>query len=761
MRLKITLLIASVFIFTAVFAQNKAPKRMLRKAQKQYINGNFDKAIIHFKKVLSIDEDNYKANYELGRIYLDRYNLYDSASIYLNHAITHPTKDTIYESYMDYAKCLHLQEKYPKAIEYYTFFKENGLDNNAFAELLKANINNRIKQCQYAITTRKEQKQKSILVKNMGGKVNTRMSEYASIYLNTYNTLLYTTRYKDEKKEKEYSDYKYYENEYFFNLDTSTHGNKLTHNQIKELKKKHNAFVSKSFGEDTIILYRKNKLWISTIQDSVFSTPKLMDEKINFSEYQPHGVFSKDGKTFIFSARDKEKGKGGLDLYESKMDDKGIWSDAVLLSDKINTTKDEDSPFLSEDGNTLYFSSRGHQGFGSYDIFKSQKVNGEWSIPINLGFPINSAGDDIYLSINKKGNEGYLSSNRFGGNGAMDIYYLQDYTKPTFDCTPYKNQDFTVTFDITKSIDPNSVGLDYKWNFEDGKYKYGTVVSHTFKYPGSYKVSLDVIDKESGKIESKEEIEDINIEGVDFVGVKMDSIGEVNNSQKLDASVTQLKGKELKDCFWKIDNKELENIDTSVVDYTFDTEGWHNIDIQVVMFDGSTDIYETYCQKDSIRILSSKDFQKAMKHAESKLDSINEQLLSDATIDSMLTAGLGFHLNPVYFKFDKYYLTQKAKLILDSNIYKLSQHRNAYIIVKGYTDAMGSDKYNKWLSEKRSASVMKYLLNHGVNKERIVEVQNFGESNPVAPNTTPDGKDNPKGRQLNRRVEFQLLKQKK
>ena len=115
----------------------------------------------------------------------------------------------------------------------------------------------------------------------------------------------------------------------------------------------------------------------------------------------------------------------------------------------------------------------------------------------------------------------------------------------------------------------------------------------------------------------------------------------------------------------------------------------------------------------------------------------------------------------MYFNFDKSYLTNKSRVTLDSNIYKLGVHRNAYIIVKGHTDAMGSNKYNEKLSERRSASVMKYLIAHGVPKNRIVEVQNFGETTPAAPNTNANGTDNPNGRKLNRRVEFQLIKSKK
>ncbi|MCT4581623.1 MAG: OmpA family protein [Flavobacteriales bacterium] len=747
----------STFLF---FGQEKVTNKEIKKAQKAYYFGDYDKAVSAFKSILDKDENHYIANYELGRIYLEHYNFYDSAEYHLKKTIDYPQKDTIFETYLDYANCLHASNQFEAAVKNYQLFIDKGLAKNSFAELLKGNVENKIKQCEYAIAAElKKEKEASILVKNLGSKTNTSKSEYASVYLEKSKKLLYTTRYKDAAKEKRYKDNRYFENEYILDLSQDSTGKKLSANELKEIRKKHNAFVSKSFTEDTIVLYRENKLWFSTYENGAFSKPELFDESINFSNYQPHGVFSKDGKTFIFSARDK-KGKGGLDLYQSVLGKDNKWSEAVLLDDVINTEDNEDSPFLSEDGKTLYFASKGHKGYGAYDLFKSTMTDGKWSAPINLGMPINSASDDIYLSINKEENKGYLSSNRLGGKGAMDLYYLQDFTKPTFDCEPYQNKPFTVSFDLSNSIDKRGVALDYKWNFEDGNIKYGEKVSHAFKYPGTYHISLDIIDKLSGKLEQKEEIEEIKIENVNFVGVKLDSVGEVNKLQKLDASVTSLKNKEIRNIFWNIDAVDQEK-DTTILDYTFDKLGWHEVKIQVVAFDDSLALFETYCQVDSIRIVSAEDYQKAVEAAGNQLDSLNNGLLSDAAIDSMLTAGLGFQLDPVYFNFDKSYLTLQARKILDQNIEKLKAHRYAYIIVKGHTDAMGSDSYNEKLSARRSASVMKYLLKHGVEKNRVVEVQNFGETTPAAPNTTASGADNPKGRKLNRRVEFQLLKSKK
>ncbi|NQX97771.1 MAG: PD40 domain-containing protein, partial [Flavobacteriales bacterium] len=79
-------------------------------------------------------------------------------------------------------------------------------------------------------------------------------------------------------------------------------------------------------------------------------------------------------------------------------------------------------PFLSSDGKTLYFSSKGHEGIGGYDFFKSELVNDNWSTPVNMGIPFNSPADDIYLVMQDNNEIGFFSSNREGNLGAMDIY---------------------------------------------------------------------------------------------------------------------------------------------------------------------------------------------------------------------------------------------------------------------------------------------------------------------------------------------------
>jgi outer membrane protein OmpA-like peptidoglycan-associated protein len=134
---------------------------------------------------------------------------------------------------------------------------------------------------------------------------------------------------------------------------------------------------------------------------------------------------SRDEKTIYFSSN-RPGGFGGLDIYRATKDSKGEWTNVKNLGPNINTEMDDDGPFIDYDGVTLYFSSKGRKGMGGFDVFKTTldlKTN-EWSEPINLGYPINTPDDDIYIVFSKDGKRAYYSSVREDGMGYTDIYMI-------------------------------------------------------------------------------------------------------------------------------------------------------------------------------------------------------------------------------------------------------------------------------------------------------------------------------------------------
>ena len=136
-------------------------------------------------------------------------------------------------------------------------------------------------------------------------------------------------------------------------------------------------------------------------------------------ESQPS--LSADGRTLYFAT--VREGSRGTDIYSSTRDDKGVWSTAKPLPAPINTDGDDKAPFMHSDSRTLYFASKGHQGIGGYDIFFSKlNEDGTWTLPKNIGHPINTPQDEHGLVVSADGRTAYFASSRFRGVGGLDIY---------------------------------------------------------------------------------------------------------------------------------------------------------------------------------------------------------------------------------------------------------------------------------------------------------------------------------------------------
>ena len=157
-------------------------------------------------------------------------------------------------------------------------------------------------------------------------------------------------------------------------------------------------------------------------QGGAWSVPQPMGEAVNDPAWDSQPSLSVDGKELFFASRRN----GNADLYHCFRDENGQWSEPENLGSVINTKGTEMAPFIHPDGKTLYFSSDTHTGMGGYDLFVSRRnEKGEWSEPINLGYPINTPGDEINFIVAADGHTALISSIREGGYGGYDIYSFQ------------------------------------------------------------------------------------------------------------------------------------------------------------------------------------------------------------------------------------------------------------------------------------------------------------------------------------------------
>jgi len=165
------------------------------------------------------------------------------------------------------------------------------------------------------------------------------------------------------------------------------------------------------------------------IYQAIFENQEIKETQkltgsLNGAEWDSQPSVTCDGQTLYFTSN-REGGLGGADLWMSTKNPDDSWSEATNLGPKVNTPGDEEAPYISNDGNTLFFTSTGHAGQGEGDLFIARKANDAWAHPENLDYPFNSPGKEIGFFLHADGKTAYFSSARAGGSGGLDIYSVE------------------------------------------------------------------------------------------------------------------------------------------------------------------------------------------------------------------------------------------------------------------------------------------------------------------------------------------------
>ncbi len=421
-----------------------------------------------------------------------------------------------------------------------------------------------------------------------------------------------------------------------------------------------------------------------------WSKAKNAGAPLNTLDNEGAQCISSDGKYLFFTACNRENGMGMCDIYYTRRLEKG-WSQPVNLGPPVNSRFSEKHPSISSDGRTLYFASNRPGGKGGLDLWYSTlKEDGTWSEPVNLGDSINTPAHEQSPFIHTDDRTLYFSSNGWPGMGEFDLFYTRG----------------------TDSAWSKAINLGYPINTRN--QEEGLIVSRDGKTAYFSSNRLSGKGKDIYKFKLYEEARP------DLVSYLKGKVYDEKTGELLPASC------------------ELINIRTGKV--KFHEQASPQGDFMVVL--PANDNYALNVSHPGYLFYSDHfSIERVYTH--------EEPFLMDIPLQP-IEIGERIILRNVFYEFDSYTLKEVSRVELDRVVRFMDEHPSLVAEIGGHTDSRGTEAYNLELSEKRSESVVNYLINNGIEPDRI-RSKGYGEFSPVASNETKEG------RALNRRTELKIL----
>lgn len=392
-----------------------------REAENDYKNRDYLDAIKIYKALLDGKPNDMDYHYKLGMCYLNT-NINKSLAIGYFEWITKQVKFDN-EIWYDLGKAYHYANRFKEAIKAFTRYKlhAKSQDEKTKADKEIEECNNGIELVKYPL---------NVTFQNLGKEVNTPYPDYYPLVNQDESILIFTTRRPGPTSQMPEID-GYYSSDIYISYAVNGKWQKAKSigNQINTADDEEAVGLNPSSSELVIYLdhiKEFGKIYYSERKGHTFSRPiPYSTESIN-SDFQTSGSISPDGNTLFFASK-RAGGYGETDIYMAKKLPNGKWALPQNLGPNINTPYKEDFPWLDVDGTTLYFSSQGHTTMGDFDIFKSQWINHDsnsWTPPENLGYPVNTTGDDRCISFTSDHRVAYISRVRPEGLGDFDIYRI-------------------------------------------------------------------------------------------------------------------------------------------------------------------------------------------------------------------------------------------------------------------------------------------------------------------------------------------------
>ncbi len=293
----------------------------------------------------------------------------------------------------------------------------------------KSTIDKKIEECKTGLLL--IENPINVNIENLGSNINSKYEDYSPIISSDETELYYTTR----RNTTTGGAICIKDNDYYEDINKSTRETKgekwiISNNVGFPLNTKTNdATIALSTDAQKMIIYKDvngGDIFESKLIGDQWQMPKPFPSTINTKYHESFACFSHNGTRLYFVSDKPDGSYGGKDIYYCVKNDRGEWGEPVNLGPIVNTKHDEAGVFMHPDEKTLFFSSKGHNTIGGFDIFKTQydEETGLWSKPENLGYPINTPDDDVFVVVSPDGKRLYYSSANLEGFGGKDIYVI-------------------------------------------------------------------------------------------------------------------------------------------------------------------------------------------------------------------------------------------------------------------------------------------------------------------------------------------------
>lgn len=777
-----TLLLLLLLAPSFTFAQMEKARlqEMLNKSSEQQLvvtcselmqEGYYYQAGIICDKLLTYQPNSSNYHYRRGFIYLEMSQDFGSAIPHLEKAVTNIDKnwdafsaneqsapiDALY--FM--GRAYHMAMQIDKAEEYYNRFINESTSKSEYVFFSKLFLQ------QTAVARKELETPRNVTLKNVGYMINTANPEYSPVVSLDGSALYFTSRrlWADSSSAAHIDPRNNMPTEDVYVSFKDFDGEWLEPVRMEFCVTDQNeATVAVSSDERRIYLYEDTQgngdLFYSDFASNKFKDVEHFDvKKVNTDAWETHCTVTPDGQNMYFVS-DRKGGYGGRDIYRIVKLPNGDWSDPQNVGPKINTSMDEDAPFIAIDNKTLYFSSNGPKSMGGFDVFVSVRdENNEWSDPINLGYPLNSTVDDLFYTTTLDGLTGYLTSSRTGGKGEKDIYEVQNDYLRSKNLAVLKGkittlhgakipEDVSITVKCTNCGD--RVERKVYPRIRDGVFFSALEPCRDYEMIFSYDNGKKEFYSESFSTDCNKEYDEIDREV--FLDVENQ---EIIKPYYIVGTVKDSKSKTLlSDVKVSLVNKDNGK---PYVGTTTGTSGSYKSDTIADLKQGSVLNAQLVLEKPGYVTMS---YDLAINLGSKNEINIDE-LIDPILVSSDLGSDLSIFIEPIYFDYNKSDIRPDAAKELDKIVKIMKDNPNIKIELGSHTDSRGTAEYNMSLSDRRAKASAAYIVSKGISASRI-KGKGYGESklkvSDAEIKAIPTWDEQEKAHQQNRRTEFIIVK---